>query len=119
MKKFTQLIFFCLLLVTGVLLDIAPIHVPDGVDKVCHFIGFSLITVFAILTFVSFFGKKWINFFLMFLLVFGGVFAGLSEFLQFFTAARDCSVGDWITNLSGIAFVVLIMFFVNARNVKT
>ena len=119
MKKIAPLLLFCLILAAGVLLDIAPIQVPDGIDKVYHFVGFALITIFAITTFVSFLGEKVLNQFLLFLLAFGGIFAGLSEYLQSFTTARSCSVNDWITNLLGISFVVIITFLINAKKNKT
>lgn len=106
---------FCLILVGGVLLSIAPIQVPDGVDKICHFIGFILVTAMAISTFIIFFGKKYINSFLICLLAFGGILAGISEFAQKFITLRECSVEDWVTNLGGIAIVVVIAFLVFAK----
>lgn len=119
MRKSIQLILLCLLLMIGALLDLAPVHVPDGIDKLYHFIGFSFVTLFAIATYVSFFGKKLLNFFFMFLLTFGGVFAGISEFLQKFVAVRDCSVADWITNLCGISFVVALAFLAYSKERRT
>lgn len=110
MKKSTQLLLFALCLVMGVLLDLAPIKVPDGIDKIYHLVGFSLITFLAISTYVSFFGKKHINYFLTFLITFGGVFAGFAEFFQKFVLIRECSVEDWITNLFGITFIVILAF---------
>ena len=110
MKRNSHLILFCLFLAGGILLSLAPIQVPDGVDKVYHFVGFALVTTSAISTFISFFGKKYIDSFLIFLLAFGGVFAGMSEFAQKFVALRSCNVEDWITNLCGITLVVVISF---------
>lgn len=110
MKKSTQLLLFALCLAMGVLLDLAPIKVPDGIDKIYHLMGFSLMTFLTITTYVSFFGKKSINCFLMFLVTFGGVFAGIAEFLQKFVLIRECSVDDWITNLLGITLIVVIAF---------
>lgn len=115
MKKSQQLLLFCLLLVAGVLLDIAPIQVPDGIDKIYHFIGFSVITISAISTFIAFFGKKSLDYFLLFLLAFGGIAAGICEFLQKFVAIRECSVYDWATNLFGITLVVIITYLVNSK----
>jgi len=118
MNKNKQMLLFCLLLAAGILLDIAPIQVPEGIDMVYHFIGFASITISAISTFTAFLGTKALNAFLFFLLGFGGVFAGISEFLQVFTAVRTCSVNDWITNLSGIALIVAIAFLANAKEQK-
>ncbi|MDD3436889.1 MAG: hypothetical protein PHC64_07045, partial [Candidatus Gastranaerophilales bacterium] len=80
--KNIHLITFILLIITGITLDLAPIQVPDGIDKVYHFIGFFLITIFAIASFSSIFGKKQLGKFFMFILIFGGFFAGISETLQ-------------------------------------
>lgn len=118
MKRITLLITFILVLTAGVLLDLAPIHVPDGIDKIYHFLGFSLLTFLAILNFVEFFGKKSIDSFLFFIMTFGGIFAGISEFLQKFVAVRDCDVNDWLVNLCGIAFVCAITFLIYAKEKK-
>jgi len=115
MKKVSQFLLLALLLAVGILLDLAPIQVPDGVDKVYHFFGFALITFFAINTFVSHYGKKSLDSFLMFLLTFGSVFAGISEFLQKFVSVRECDPVDWLTNLFGITLVVAITYFMNSK----
>ena len=118
MNKNKQLLLFCILIISGIVLDIAPLQVPDGIDKIYHFVGFALITMSAISTFTAFLGTKALNAFLFFLLGCGGVFAGLSEFLQAFTAVRTCSVYDWVTNLLGITIVVAIAFLANAKEQK-
>lgn len=102
----------------GVVLDLAPIHVPDGIDKIYHLTGFALITILAISTYISFFGRKHINDFLLFILASGGVFAGVAEFLQNFTVVRECSVGDWVTNLCGIILIVVIAFLHYSKESK-
>lgn len=117
-KKISNLILLVSVLATGILLDIAPISVPDGVDKVYHFIGFALLTALAISTYVSFFGKKHINLFLMALLILGGVFGGLSEFLQEFVSMRDCSVNDWLADLFAVNLVVVFTFLNVSREKK-
>lgn len=118
MKKITLLITFILVVVAGILLDLAPIRVPDGIDKVYHFIGFSILSLFSILSFVEFFGKKSINIFLFFIMTFGGVFAGISEILQKYVAIRSCDVNDWFVNLLGIAFVCMVTFLTYSRQKK-
>jgi len=118
MKKITLLIAFILVLVAGILLDLAPIRVPDGIDKIYHFIGFSLLTFLAVLNFVEFFGKESVNSFLLFIMTFGGIFAGISEFLQKLTAFRDCDVNDWLTNLFGITLVCIITFLIYSKEKK-
>jgi len=113
------MILFCLFLVGGILLDLAPIHVPDGIDKIYHFIGFALITVLAISIFVSFFGKKWINSYFIFLLISGGILGGVSEYLQKLTAVRGCCVEDWLANLAGITLVVILAYIFYSKEEKT
>ncbi len=110
MKKTFMLIVFICVLASGIALDLLPITVPDGIDKLYHFLGFSLLTALSIKTFIVFFGKKNINKFFFFLLTFGGVFAAVSEGVQSFLSLRSCDVYDWLTNLFAIAFVVLIAY---------
>ncbi len=97
------------------MLDIACISVPDGIDKVYHFIGFSLFSASAIRTFISFFGRDKINSFIISLLIFGGLFAGLMEVLQNYTPSRNCDVYDWAANILGIAFVCVLYFLINCK----
>jgi VanZ family protein len=118
MNKIIKLSLFVVAVFIGILLDLLPIQVPNGIDKVYHFIGFALITMCAISTFVAFVDKKWLNYFLIFLLVFGGIFAGMAEFVQKCTIMRNCSVEDWVVNLSGIVFVTLFVFLANAKEAK-
>lgn len=118
MKKIALLITFILVLAAGILLDLAPISVPDGIDKIYHFTGFSILTFLAVLNFVEFFGKKSLNSFLLFIMTFGGIFAGISEFLQTLTAIRDCDVNDWLTNLFGITLICAITFLIYSKQNK-
>jgi len=117
-RKISKLILLVLVLSAGIALDLAPIRVPAGVDKLYHFIGFALITVLTISTYISFFCKKNINLFLMSLLVFGGIFGGFSEFLQQFVALRDCSVSDWLANLLAVIIVVVFTFLKASKEKK-
>jgi VanZ family protein len=102
----------------GILLDIAPIQVSEEIDKICHFAGFAIITALAIATFIVLFGRKSINNFLLFLLTFGGIFAGFTEILQKFIAVRSCCVEDWIVNLCGIAVVSIFAFLFHSKQEK-
>lgn len=115
MKKETHLTIFILLLIAGITLDLAPIQVPQGIDKIYHFIGFAIITAFAITTFIGFFGKKYLNIFFVFILIFGGLFAGISEEMQKFTVVRGCDVFDWLVNLAGITIACVLAFLINAK----
>lgn len=115
MKKATLLLLFVILLSSGVILDLLPIQVPDGIDKLYHFIGFAAITVTSISLFEAFFGKRLINSFLMCILIFGGFFAGISEVLQKLVSVRSCDVNDWIVNLLGISLVCVITFLINSK----
>jgi len=118
MKKSTKLLLFCLLTVVGIALDIGPFQVPDGIDKILHFTGFFLITQLSISTYKSFFGKKNINFFLLFVLVAGGTMAGLAEFVQKYTPMRECSAADWLTNLFGISLGTLVAYLSYKKECK-
>ena len=111
MQKNKQLFILCLFLVMGIILNIAPINVSDDVDKLYHFIGFALMTISAISTYIEFFGQKRINLFLLFLLLLGSVVTGLAEFMQKFIEIRPCSFEDWVANMLGIASVSVIVFF--------
>lgn len=118
MKKNNLFIVLILTLMAGVLLDLAPLHVPDGIDKIYHFVGFAVISVLAILTFVEFFGKKSINLFLLSVMSIGGFFAAISEFLQKLTAVRDCDVNDWLVDLLGITLICIVAFLIYAKQKK-
>lgn len=116
MKKNTHLIIFISLILLGLFLDLAPIKVPAGVDKVYHFIGFFVITMSAIITFYKFFGTKWLNLFFMLTLIGGGFLAGLSENAQKLVAARGSDPYDWVTNIGGISLACFIFFLMNSLN---
>lgn len=116
MKKQTHLIIFIALIAIGILLDLAPIQVPAGVDKICHFFGFFIITMSAIITFYKFFGTKWLNLFFMLTLIGGGLLAGLSENAQKFVPIRGCDPYDWVTNIGGISLACVIFFLINSFN---
>ncbi len=116
MKKQTHLIIFISLIATGIILDLAPIKVPMGVDKVLHFFGFFVFTMSAIITFYKFFGTKWLNSFFMLTLIGGGLLAGLSEDAQKRVAIRGCDPYDWITNIGGISLACVIFFLMNSFN---
>lgn len=116
MKKNTHLTIFILLIISGILLDLAPIKVPTGVDKILHFLGFFIFTMSAIITFYKFFGTKWLNLFFILVLTGGGLFAGLSESAQKFVAIRGCDPYDWITNIGGISLACVIFFLMNSFN---
>lgn len=115
MQKRTHLIIFISLLIIGIILTLAPINVPAGVDKVYHFIGFFVISVSAISTFTAFFGKKYLNVFMFFLLTFGALLAGLSEDAQKYIPIRGCDVCDWFTNLGGISLACILNLILNFK----
>ena len=116
MKKSTHLIIFICLIIAGIVLDLAPIQVPAGVDKVYHFSGFFIITMSAVITFYEYFGTKWMNLFFVLALTLGGLFAGLSEDAQKFVPIRGCDPMDWLTNIGGISLACALFFVFNAVN---
>lgn len=115
MKKIIRLIWLILFLFGGVMSYIAPLSVPDYIDKIYHFIGFAVFTILSISVFAAFFDKKWLNTFLVFILIFGGTIGGLAELAQKTVLMRSCSYEDWIANLLGIVFVVLFVYLVNSK----
>jgi len=120
MKKFIRVVWFVLFLFGMVMFYIAPISVPEYVDKIYHFIGFTVLSILSISLFAAFFDKKWLNTFLVFLLLFGGAIAGVAELVQkHFSALRSCDYNDWIANLCGIVFVTLFVFLANSRQERS
>ncbi len=116
MKKNTYLIIFVSLIALGIILDLVPIPIPMGVDKIYHFLGFFIITISAITTFYKFFGTKWLNLFFVLTLIWGGLFSGLSEDAQKFIPLRNSDPFDWLTNLSGISLACALFFLLFAVN---
>jgi VanZ family protein len=114
-RKIINLIVFITLLIAGIALDLAPIEVPAGIDKVYHFIGFFVITISAIITYISFFGTKFLNYFIVLILTLGGLCAGLSEDAQKLIPIRGCDVTDWLTNLGGIGLACVFLFLLNSK----
>ncbi|HBG49567.1 MAG TPA: hypothetical protein DDW90_08730 [Cyanobacteria bacterium UBA9971] len=116
MKKFIRIFWFVLFLFAMVMFYVAPVSVPDYVDKFYHFIGFAIFAMLSIALFAAFFDNKWLNTFLVFLLIFGGVIAGAAELAQKqFSTIRSCTYEDWIANLCGIIFVTLFVYLANSR----
>jgi len=116
MKKFIRIFWFVLFLFAMVMFYVVPISVPDYVDKFYHFIGFAIFAILSIALFAVFFDNKWLNTFLVFLLIFGGVIAGVAELAQkHFSEIRSCDYGDWIANLYGIVFITLFVYLANSR----
>ena len=116
MKKFIRIFWFVLFLFAMVMFYVAPVSVPDYVDKFYHFIGFAIFAMLSIALFAAFFDNKWLNTFLVFLLIFGGVIAGAAELAQKqFSEIRSCTYEDWIANLCGIIFVTLFVYLAKSR----
>lgn len=115
MTKRNNLIVFISLLMLGLVLNLAPIEVPAGVDKVYHFIGFFVISLSAISTFLACFDKKWLNLFIVLMLTVGALCAGLSEDAQKLTLVRGCDVFDWIANIGGISLASLLTFLYSSK----
>lgn len=115
MNKKNNLIIFISLLIIGVVLDLIPIEVPAGIDKVYHFIGFFIISLSAISTFLAFFDRKWLNFFIIFMLTVGAFCAGLSEDAQKIDPVRGCDVFDWFANIGGISLACIITFLYESK----
>lgn len=105
-KKTALLTLLAAVFILGVILDMMPIHIHDGVDKICHFVAFSIFSGLLTVCYVEFFGAKLINRFLFYLLTIGGIMACFSELLQKFSSIdRDCSALDWLFDILAIGFV--------------
>lgn len=105
-KKTALLTLLAAVFILGVILDMMPIHIHGGVDKICHFVAFSIFSGLLTVCYVEFFGAKLINRFLFYLLTIGGIMACFSELLQKFSSIdRDCSALDWLFDILAIGFV--------------
>lgn len=110
-KKTALLTLLAAVFILGVILDMMPIHIHDGVDKICHFVAFSIFSGLLTVCYVEFFGAKLINRFLFYLLTIGGIMACFSELLQKFSSIdRDCSALDWLFDILAIGFVGKITY---------
>ncbi len=97
-------------MVLGIIIDLLPITMQNGTDKIYHFVGFAVFTGIAIANYVNFFGYKHINNFLVAMLILGGFCSALSEFFQKLVAVRSCDVTDWFVDLLGILIVCTFAF---------
>lgn len=118
MKKNTTIITLILYSAVCFTLYIIPFHVPNGIDKLLHILGFALLTILAIASFITTKGDKSLNFFLFILLITGGLLAGVAEYIQGFIPARSCSVEDWVANIFGISLVSASTFVFNIKKQK-
>lgn len=119
-KKNILLSLLIITFISGVVLDLSPIHIHDGLDKVCHFVAFSVFSGLLTLCYVEFFGTKLINKFLFFMLIIGGVVACFSELLQKFSSIeRDCSALDWLFDILAIGFVGAISYLCYSKKEKS
>ena len=118
-KKFILLALLVIVIISGIILDLLQIHIPNGVDKVWHFVAFSLFSYLLILCYVEFYGTKFINRFLVLFLIIGGILACCSELLQKFSSIdRDCSALDWFFDILAIGFVGIISYLFYSRKNK-
>lgn len=119
MNKYVLLILLVIAIITGVVLDVMPIQIHDGIDKLWHFIAFAIFSALVTLCYVAFFGIKNINSFLFYLLIAGGMAACCSELLQTLSdTERDCSVWDWLFDISAIGTVCGIFYLYYSKKLK-
>ncbi len=118
-KKIILLTLLVITIISGVVLEMLPIHIHDGLDKVCHFMAFAIFSGLLTLCYVEFFGAKLINRFLVYLLIIGGVVACFSELLQNFRSIeRDCCALDWLFDILAIGFVGMITYLYYSQKEK-
>ena len=119
LKKYVLLILLVITFIAGVILDIMPMQLHDGIDKFWHFIAFAVFSTLVTLCYAAFFGIKNINSFLVVLLIVGGMAACCSELLQTLSdAERDCSVWDWLFDISAIGTVGGIAYLYYSKKLK-
>ncbi|OGH96377.1 MAG: hypothetical protein A2104_04785 [Candidatus Melainabacteria bacterium GWF2_32_7] len=118
MSKFKSLIILTFILFIGLLLSILPIKVPGGIDKIFHFIVFYGTTTFSTYIIIKAFGNKWINHYLIAILMIGGGLATLSELIQDYVPLRSCDLDDWFINLTGIGASILVTYLLNQRSIR-
>lgn len=108
-----------MVIISGIILDVLPIHVPNGIDKIYHFVAFAILSIVIILCYVEFYGTKFINRFLVCLLLLGGIVACCSELLQKLSSIeRDCSALDWLFDILAIGVVGIISYLYYSRKNK-
>jgi VanZ family protein len=113
MKKIIYVLILLIITFTGVLLSVLPISVGAGVDKIYHFIGFFIATLVFNIAFIGIFGKKYLNYYIIFALIAGGIVAAISEKLQTFSTVRSCDALDWLVNVIAIALAIVIIYFID------
>jgi len=96
---------------------IPSLGVIGQLDKVAHFSLFAIMTYFAFYFGNSFLLDIWRS--TWFATIWGMLLSIGTEFAQSFLPLRNMSVGDFRANLAGIAFMLLILFFIHRqRNVQ-
>lgn len=119
-KFFNFTMVFLALSILALYLTLARISVPDGWDKVCHFVVFGLASAILAFTFRLNFGNKYLNHFLFILFLMGGVGAAVSEELQkWFTDYRSFEASDWLANVLGMSVFLALFYFFNILNIKS
>ena len=113
LSKFFSLAILLIMLIFVVILNVCPIVVPNGLDKIVHYIGFFMFSGYACFVYVKMYGKKYFNFFLVRLLIYGAVLATITELSQKYASLRSCDVYDWLYDIYGIASAGIFAYFVN------
>lgn len=114
-NKMLYILITILFIIIGVVLDISNIHVPKGIDKIYHFIAFSIATYWALFLTRRFCSKKLFNRLIVVVLLFLGTFAAFTEKMQNTTAGRSCDPMDWLANIAGITVAGIIFYLINIR----
>ncbi len=110
---YIPLIIYWLLLLTATSLpgsDMPDIHVSDKVE---HFSGYAILTIFLTLAMLLQNKIKMLKekaFIATLILV--AVYGALDELHQLFIPGRDCDIYDWITDFSAACFGVVIVYFI-------
>lgn len=113
--KITYGIITVLFIIIGVYLDISHIHVPNGIDKIAHFIAFFLATSWLMFLITKLLPPKFFPQLIVILFLFLGVFAAFAEKIQNITADRSCDSLDWMANIAGIMLAGLVFYLTSIR----
>lgn len=106
------IVIYCIILVKFILVLYDPTDQLIAADKFIHFCAFSL------LSFVLYFAMSFQNgisflkkYRTVLTVIFAVIIGTVVEFVQYYIPGRSVNIYDWIANLSGSLFTVLIIKF--------
>ena len=113
MNRYIYLAVLILTAILGLFFDLSPISVPEDLARPYNFLEFFILAALSALVFIKFFSQKYLNTFLVFVLLAGSLIATLAEVLQKFVTVRQCTLEGWLANITGLFTGVIIIYFSN------